>query len=575
MINSKKFLFPVLFALSSVVMADSDASTSACNSSCSSECSVDSKNLWQPHAFSAYATREMLMMWGVDTTITNENNWVHRFGMATEYMQNFGGSCASLGAMPFWSGTNTMTIGNNDGKANLDAFQFGMGNVDVNDAGIGGSITLSPKVQHVGTELLWWGLKSEDKPGVYFKVKLPVGAMKISSNLCEDKATLTNANITNYPYYALRNETLTNAFQGSVKQQSGLFTGNTELYNGYFPALKYGLIACCTNQAAIRVGDLGAVLGANFIVKDNGHFGVGFKVSMPTGNVPTARYMLEPIFGRAGHWGVGGEVTAHYCYEINDSCSRNVSFWFQGEVMHLFSGRKPSWRSFDLAANGKGSKYMLLQHYVLSPVYFSGAATSTMTAGEIIPAINLTTLPVNSVFAVEGNFATGINYNDSNWNVGVIGEVWGRTQEKLSIDTCRALQYRDNQTLDQNLNNYVVVGRQVAAYGATAASSYCEPKATINQSQDYFNGQGTAPEGVVTATDTANHISSDYSVALDVCGAAAAEAITGKITGNIGYTWKDNDKVPQVSIFGGAEFPAHRKDAPRLWSAGIQFSCQY
>ena len=93
-----------------MVAGDSDAS---CNSNCDSSIS---QNLWQPHAFSNYALQDILILQGLDYS-EQESNWVNRFGFVTEYMQNFGKGCQGLGAMPFWSGTNTMTIGNHDGKA--------------------------------------------------------------------------------------------------------------------------------------------------------------------------------------------------------------------------------------------------------------------------------------------------------------------------------------------------------------------------------------------------------------------------------------------------------------------------
>jgi len=66
------------------------------------------------------------------------------YSFATQYMQNFGAKCSScknLGSLPFWGalGNNSMTIGNNDGRADLDAYQFSLGNVQVDADGIGGN----------------------------------------------------------------------------------------------------------------------------------------------------------------------------------------------------------------------------------------------------------------------------------------------------------------------------------------------------------------------------------------------------------------------------------------------------
>ncbi|MBI2352739.1 hypothetical protein HYV11_00670 [Candidatus Dependentiae bacterium] len=548
MLNFKK---RVLFGiLATVALAQAESSTSdACSSSCASSCeSSKSQNLWQPHAFSAYGTREILLMKDIDFSVDKE--WVSRFGVASEYMQSFNNdNCSGLGALPFWSGTNKMTIGDNSGNFDLDAYQFGMGYVNtVNGEVQSGKVTLAPKIQQVGSELMWYLVQNKDKPGFYSKIKLPLGAMMVNAKLCEDPASMSNENAyyhdrTGIAGYVPANyyPTLSAALAGGTVQQD--------------PVYKYGKFECC-RHTTIRMGDIGAVLGVNFIVKDEGHFGIGAKFSCPTGNVPTAEYALEPIFGRAGHWGVGGEITGHYKHEMEND--RYWTFWVQGEAMHLFSGRRPSWRSFDLKANGKGSKYMLIQNYFYS--------YGTITAGDFDVAINYTTLPVKSSFAIEGNLAMMFDFHHKNMNFAIGGEFWGRSDEKLSIDTCN-LNNLNNYQFDYNLNDWAVVGRQL--------DGYCEPLATINKSQTRYSGQGALPEGVVDATVASNRISQNYNDALDICGAAAHQIFTGKVTGELGYTWSDHKHVPHVGLFGGAEFAVRSERFVNLWSVGLQGTLQF
>ncbi len=537
-----------------MMFVSSAIQTSDCCSNASSvsgSCDNTSKNTWQPHAFSNYALQDLIILQGLNYS-AGYKNWVNRFGVATEYMQSFSSSCKGLGAMPFWSGTNAMTIGNNTGKADFDAFQFGLGDVVVDvSTGVAGTITYSPKVQHVGTEILWYIMQNENKPGFYAKVKAPLGAMMISNCLNETSIELQNETVNApYPLVPYRYQSVSEAFHGGYYHQTPLFT--------------FGRINC-EKTTAIRLGDLTAVVGANFVANESGHFGVGFAVSCPTGNVPCAVYMLEPIFGRAGHWGVGGEIFAHYIRELEQG---SWSFWTQANVMHLFSGRKPSWRSFDLKANGKGSKYMLLQQY--SFINDEGS----MQARAIVPAINVTTLPVQSTFAVEGNLAMLLDYTKNNWNVSLGGEFWGRSGECLSIDCCSPSQYRDQEALDYNLNQYAVVGRQIAVYNSST-NTYCEPLATINKSQDVYTGS-IPPAGIEDAKLAKNRIPADYAQALDIAGAAAEHICTGKIMAEVGYTWADNCHVPHISVFGGVELTD--KDTnhwQNLWSIGLQTSLQF
>ena len=565
MLKLKKLLFTFLLG-APVVLAASDCCDNSASSSCSSDCdeSPISQNLWQPHAFSNYASREILIMKGLDVDAT-EDKWLNRFGFATEYMQNFGHNCAGLGALPFWSGTNTMTIGNNDGLADLDAYQFGMGNV-VTEDGIGGKITLSPKVQHVGTEFLWYAMQNEDKVGAYFKVKVPLGAMIMKNNLCEVPAQLTNENV----YTGTEGATL---FPPATFYQSltAAFASGTYFQN---PLYNYGKIECC-NQTTIRLGDITAAVGANFVARENGLFGAAFKVSCPTGNVPQAVYMLEPIFGRAGHWGVGGEIQGHYRYDFNkDKCGLDyVNVWIQGEAMHLFSGRKPSWRSFDLAANGKGSKYLLIQHYKYAP---DGV---TFVPDYIDAAINYTTLPVVSTFAVEGNVALMIDFVRDGWNLSIGGDFWARSKERLSIDSCRVVSARNNEFYDFNLNDWAVIGRQIGELSSTVGQpniTWCQPLAKINESVARQTTTTNAfPDVVKDASLSENRIPADYNTALDICGAAAHKIYTGKVLGELGYTWSDSCHVPHVSIFGGAELSAKDSNWVNMWSVGLQGSLQF
>ena len=149
--------------------------------------------------------------------------------------------------------------------------------------------------------------------------------------------------------------------------------------------------------------------------------GLGFKTTCPTGNVPTAKYVFEPIFGRGGVWGVGADVMGHYKAWENDAKSKYLDVWFQGEVLHLLPGRQPSMRSFDLKANGAGSKYILLEHFETFP-------NGTIRPDYTTQAVNVTTLPVFSKFAVEGNIGLMADFHCNNWNLALGGEFWGRTK---------------------------------------------------------------------------------------------------------------------------------------------------
>ncbi len=579
-----------------------------CSATCTNEPCSQSKNTWFPRAFSSDASREITLEKSVFQTESSRDEWNGTFSFATQYMQNFGSkcdSCKNLGSMFSWgaSGLNTMTVGNNGGAADIDAWNFGIGNIaggtppttgtptglNYDPNVIGGTLTLNPKITQVGTDFMLYFVHKKDEHGMYFKVHAPIGAISIDPQMTDTSERLdVNAFAQNttttavtyntaYPSLNNRSENVGSALAGGVGS-NGTLDGNNFPYQ---IQLLYGKIAT-EKRTEIRLADLSFVLGYNVLANEKGFLGFGFKTTCPTGNVPTAQYALEPIFGRGGVWGVGADVMGHYKAWENDAKSKYLDVWFQGEVLHLLPGRIGR-RSFDLLANGKGSKYILLEH-------FHQNGDGNYAAGSLTQAINVTTLPVFSKFAAEGSAALMLDYHCNNWNLAVSGEFWGRTKETLSIDMTSSIELGK-----ENLNNYAVIGRQASAIhmlsiaGVAANNSVAdlvplvEPAAKINTAQNAIQLVGATPTfptapyptGLVDGRIATNRIPSDLDEALDICGAAAAKAFTGKVFAQFGYTWNDARYTPNISFIGSAEFTNTTNNAVQMWSAGLQGSINF
>lgn len=597
--NTIKLWLVVAAFLSLSQIVDAGCSVSqTCTTPCT-PCS-SSKNTWFPRPFSSNASVEIAQEKTVFQTESNRDEWNGTLSFATSYMQNFGAkcpSCQNLGSMPFWgaAGTNTMTIGNNDGLADVDGYNFFMGNIETT-SGIGGTISLNPKITQAGADFLLYFTHHKDKHGLFFKVHAPISALIMNVQMTESgteldeayfgQTTAAPANVitynTDYPNQAERFTSLSSAFAGGLTNGNAL-GGKPDM------AMAFGKLSAC-KQTEIRLADLSATIGYNLCGNDKGILGVGFKLTCATGTTPDALYALEPIVGRAGLWGVGGEIMGHYKAWENDAQTRYVDFWLQGEALHLVPGRRPSMRSFDLLANGAGSKYILLRHFKTSP-------NGVVAPDGLTQAINVTTLPVFSKFAAEGNLALMADFHCNNWNLAVGGEFWGRTKETLSIDLCSTMEQAR-----RNLNEYGVAGRQAEsinvqtnATNATGVgqiqgmSFLVEPAAKINKSQDMVLLVGNAaapnvptfpaaadwPTGIEDGTVSTNRIPSNLAQALDICGAAAAKAFTGKVFGQLGYTWCDNRYTPNVSFIGSAEFTNKTNNMVNMWSAGIQGSLNF
>lgn len=564
--------------------------------SCADPCDI-SQNFFQYRSFCSYSYHEILMLKTLYITDSKRDFWQGTFSIEPEYIQNFScaSGCKNLGAMPFWSGTNTMTYGGHDGTTDLDPYQFGMGDV----TGVG-SITLNSQMIHVGSDVLLHMTYHKDQPGFYFTLRAPIGAMSNTAILTESVApqngaanAVTNTVWLSYPTPPEQFDSMTSAFQaGSISSLNDAIFVESSLYRPI--SLQKGRINP-SKQTTIRIADLSLALGYQFIANKTGFLGAAIKFTCPTGNVPTGRYIFEPIFGRAGYWGVGAEVLSHYKVWEHQKRDRGLDFWAKGEFLHLCSGRRPNFRSFDLAANGPGSKYLLLQRYYLSTP--SSSNTTGAYPSFITQAVNVTTLPVISRFNIEGSFAFAFDLHEENLNFALGAEFWGRSQERLSLDSANFLN------LDvANLNQFAVLGRQVSddarAYllgGAEILSLHlCEPLARINQSIDRVvsptnpvnptpppAGQTlayptTIPDGVKDARIATNRIPANLNEALDVAGAQAPRAMTAKIFSQLGYTYRDHALTPQISMVGGIEFsPKSSHAALNMWSLGAQGSINW
>ena len=557
--HSKSFIFYI--AMSWLLVADFVIANDCCEVEKTKNCNF-SKNLWQPRAFSSYSSREILMLKDLYDHPFKHDQWDGTISFATEYIENIKTKNpeTNLGAMPFWSGTNSMKIGNNDGSSDVDAYQFGMGNVIKQ-----GSISLNPKVQQIGTDFLLHFTRYKHDRGFFFKLKIPVGVIKIDANVYENSAELSEAvdeNWLMYPPYQARYDSLSQAFAGGTAGEDFVIGGslNKPL------ALDFGRISCCELKS-VRVGDLTASVGYNILADEHYYLGVGVKGSFPTGTVPTGKFIFEPIFGRAGQWTIGIDLTGHYKHWLNEQEGKSLDFWIQSEVLNGHNGRKPNWRSFDLKKNGPGSKYMLVQFY------FPANPTPENSTGRvpsfITQAINLTTLPVLSSFLVEGALSAMIEYSDKNWTSALAVDLWGRSSECLKIDTCNLVNENS-----QNLNDFAVLGRQISEENSGSSNAiplyYCEPCAKINKSINRVLSQENVPNGVKDARISSNRIPESLYEALDIEGAAEGRVVSIKLTPSFGYAWRKSKCSPVLNIFTGFEVTSYNSLRVYNWSVGVQ-----
>lgn len=564
----KKNLFKCIFSL--IVMTGTLLANKCClNQRPCRNGVTTSNNTFLPRPFSSNSAREILMTKSLYENYQNSSRdeWYGIFTTATEFSATIHRCDAknNLGTRPFWSGSNTMTYGTNNGQSDVDAYQFGMG--DIKSVG---RIKLDPHVQQAGVDMMLHFVQHFDRTGFYFKLRAPMVGLLIDPRMSEPvKAhaddTADSSQWSLYPAPTDRPRTLAAAFAGG-RCDSDDCSSHSKDFRAMFGrkvSLEFGQISV-RKESVFRMADISFAVGVNIVKNDDTLMGFGFKVACPTGNVAKCKEILEPIVGRGGLWAIGFETFGHYkMYESDDETYLNLCW--QGELYHLAHGRT-SFRSFDLLRNGPGSKYMLVEYYQQS------TNTGVFTPpGLITQAINLTTLPVKSSFNIEASLAAMIDGHKNNWEYGIGGEVWGRSHEKLSVDCAAAIKNH----FTGEFNDFAVLGRQRS--GASGLiSDRCEPFATINTSENFSTAALDAETNKIKdAKQPENRIPAAICDALDIGSAMARQAFTGKLFGNIGYCWKERNYQPHISLYGATEFTGCYNNAMDMWTLGLQGSLQF
>jgi hypothetical protein len=537
--KSMKKLFVGLAAFSAVsICASADTLTT-------------SQNFFQPRAFSANLAREMLME---GSKHRDSDGWYGEFSATAAYQRSWSQdvnttagvelaeSVNGLGVHPFWSGTNVMTVGTNASSSNLDAYQFGLGPVSYV---AGSSITLNPIVYQAGADFMFIVGSSANEPCFFAKIKAPVGVYNINPTLTES-LTMTPV------VYAANQIALTAAAMPAVvaSTMTQAFAGNLsggQTPEGNLAAMQFGLINGDQSTGA-KFGDIEMTAGYRFISNADNSFSVAVRASAPTGGQATGQYMMEPIFGRGGNWGLGGYVDGHVkLWEGNNENSLQLKLI--ANAMHLFNS--DTMRSYDLTANGGGSKYLLVGNF-----------TGGVYQSSIANLINYSTLASTSSFGVEGDAAISFTYMGRGWSVDLGYEFWGRSAETLVI------------TGDFSNEAYAVLGRQfVDSSTPGTASLNCQPLAQINlaaagtlTAQNTATTLATAQTSVVSAIVAANRIAL---ADLNVAGAQQDTALTSKVFSKVTYEWVDSDYRPHLGVMGEFEISTSNNNALPQWGVSL------
>lgn len=486
--------------------------------------------------------RELMAQQSAWAELQDTKDWFGTWQISAQYYHNMNsGNTTGIGAYPFWSGKNSMTVGNNSFGAtqtyDVDAYQFGLGPVTTS-----GTITISPEMYSAGINFLLYASNHEATPGVFTKFQFSIGAAFMNPHLQETpeiqgviypagdmSATAHLVNIG--PIYA----NMSQAFTG-YSSTGNAVTAGTPNYS-IFTGLKYGTIDGKLSTTA-QLSDIDFVVGYNFLAKDHAHVGLGLRLSAPIALEPSAVYMLEPLFGKGGGWGIGGELISHGRLWEKDE-NHFVEIWVDGYMMHLF--RCIQYRAYDTIANGKGSKYLLIGDF---------GNSGTVSQNSYQPLINESTLISYSIFPFIVDAAGYLQYTHECWKLGIGYNISGRCQETLIL-------------MDSyNVQEFAIVGQQPNTNGFGVATNLVDTSARIYSAMPSDQGSGQTVTPFLCLQNPAQ--------ALDIQGACQPASWTSKIFGQIAYVWQDSNFCPTVAAQGSTEFSMSGNTAISQWSIGIR-----
>lgn len=499
-----------------------------------------SQNCFVARPFSMDMAREIMAEQSAWLYMSDNTRWFGTVQTIAQYNQGFNSeSETGLGSLPFWNGTNAMTVGRNSYGTtqvyDVDSYQFGLG--DTINSGL---ITLSPQVYSAGINFFLFAAPHEKTPGFFGKINIPCGCISINPNFNEVNQIIgqvyavgeMNTAATNakgalgYPIY----NNITEAFSGG-DQTAVPGSPNGSVFQG----LEFGIING-KQTSLFRFGDVDISYGYNFLANDHSHVGIGLRLSAPLGNKPTSLYMLEPIWGNGGHWGVGGEIIAHTIIWQGHN-ENDIQFWFDAQAMHLFKAMQH--RSFDLIVNGPGSKYLLVKD----------CGTDGATPQQLIqPFINLSTLPVFSTIGIAYDAAAFVQLSYGNWQVGVGYNFAGKSSENLEI----------LEPLEPG--RYAVSGQQYNETGGTARL-YVDPSAKINAAMP-------SPQSSTINGSYATNIQGNS--ALNIAACQAQGACSSKFFMQTVHRWLKTDYCPLIAAQLSIEFSNSGNSALSQWSIGMR-----
>jgi hypothetical protein len=462
-------------------------------------------------------------------------------------------------------------------------------------------VTIKPRVENFIVDLNYYQGLDEWVEGMYFRIHTPITRTSWGLNYCEkveDAGTNNmdpgyfNNTFTPNPadpnVYGLARTALLENFEQYISKRGAIAENNGTTYN---PLERARWNSC--RMTKTRLAEITAALGWNFVRRENFLFGLNIRAAAPTGNRPEGTYLFEPIVGNGRHWELGGGMNMWWTWWRSCDEDRNFTMYLDAYATHMFKTHQC--RTFDLCGKPL-SRYMLamkftddVQNLTAGDTQATAVAPSSQFAKEFTPVANLTTIPVDVSYAVQGEAILKFAYTHCNFQFDLGYDFWGRSCAKI----CKRCDCGDNPFTSNHWGlkgDAFVYGFEFNGETHTVAQPGVPLSATQGNAT-IFGGTNNYPDGINNVPWNSNPGIDNPALAwngnhalplvtrrheanagiwapartslqpvlltdadLDI-NAARTKAYSNKVFAHIGYTWKDHECwTPYLGIGGEAEF---------------------
>lgn len=336
-----------------------------------------------------------------------------------------------------------------------------------------GTMRVSPIISQFIADFNWFVGLDRICQGLFFIIHFPVVSSKWDMRF-DECVSVPGTEIYPAGYYSdesiVRSDMLRN-----MREYLG---GHRTVGDVKAPLLYQKVVGLTGRNAATHLSDVQGAVGYDFARGERYHCGIELRAYAPAGNRPSPRYLFNAVVGNGHHWELGGGLTSHY--RIWRDEDQAVLIYLDANITHLF--KASSKRSFNFKGRCQGSRYMMLEEIAQGSddlfIYGNYPATDQYTH-RLMPAINITTLEVETSFGVQADVALKFALCRKNWSLDVGYDFWGRSHEKMHCFSAF------------EPNRYALKG-DAQIYGFDSYNQYAQPiPLSVSQNQaTIFAGQG-------------------------------------------------------------------------------------